>query len=118
MPYTISKQFAFCASHTLDSLPEGHKCRRLHGHNYKVEVELRDNALDPDGMVRDYGDLALFRDYLNKYYDHRHLNDVVNFPPTAEAMAYHLYQLAKELFSQTVAVRVSETSETWAEYRE
>lgn len=114
--FTISKRFAFCASHQLDRMPANHKCRRLHGHNYTVDVELRVESLDACGMVRDYGDLGLFRDYLREQLDHRHLNDV--FPvPTAEIVAAGLYAAAVAMFPEVVAVRVSETPETWAEFR-
>ena len=115
--FTISKRFAFSASHTLDSLPEGHKCRRLHGHNYLVEVVLQAAALDEHGMVRDYGDLASFREWLMATLDHRHLNDVIDQPTTAEVLAVYLHGQARAMLPVVVAVRVSETPDTWAEYR-
>ena len=56
-------------------------------------------------------------DLLPKSYNHRHLNDVLSGPTTAEHLAYHLYLRATGLWDQVVAVRVSETPKTWAEYR-
>lgn len=62
--YTIAKTFGFSASHQLDYLPEGHKCKRLHGHNYKVTLVLRAEQLDENHFVRDFGHLDRFREWL------------------------------------------------------
>lgn len=124
MSFTISKKFAFSASHQLLGLPEGHPCGRLHGHNYTVELILSSENLDKHGFVLDYNLLKPFQQYLDMNLDHRHLNEVLpgDIPnPTAELIAGHLYNVATSLFSvigvKIVAVRVSETEKTWAEYR-
>lgn len=115
--FTISKKFSFSASHIIEGLPEGHKCARLHGHNYEVEVVLQSEELDEVGFVVDYGDLDPLKNFIDETLDHRHLNDVLT-PTTAEAIARFLYKKAKSLWPQTTAVRVSETPKTWAEYTE
>ncbi len=116
--YTISKQFHFSASHQLDGLPPDHQCARLHGHNYEVELILQSETLDSYGFVVDYLALRPFKAYLDEFLDHRHLNDVLPFPSTAENIACHLYAWAKERWPQVTAVRISETPRTWAEFRE
>jgi len=116
--YTITKQFNFSASHQLDFLPDGHQCKRLHGHNYIVEVELQSEVLNRYNFVVDYGELKPLKLYIDKTLDHRHLNDVLNVDTTAENLAKHLFDLAKSRWPQVSAVRVSETPKTWAEYRE
>lgn len=115
--YTITKQYAFSASHRLDHLPEGHPCERLHGHNYVVELVLESTDLNADGFVRDYGELAPFKHFIDEKLDHRHLNDVVPGHTSAENIARWLYDFASALWPEVVAVRVSETPKTWAEYR-
>lgn len=115
---TISKEFAFSSSHQLDGLPEDHPCSRLHGHNYAVKLELS-GEVDPIGFVMDYRALAPFKDYLDDTLDHRHLNEVLGFQPTAENMAAHLTHMAENLLplpdSVTVLrISVSETPKTWA----
>lgn len=115
--YTITKQFSFSASHVLDHLPEGHPCARLHGHNYIVELVLRSAELDRNGFVRDYNELSAFRHFLDDKLDHRHLDDIVDGPSTAENLARFLYDFAKRMWPEVVSVRVSETPKTWAEYR-
>lgn len=115
--YTITKRFEFSASHQLGGLPSTHQCARLHGHNYTVEVVLQSSALNRVGFVVDYGDLSLLKQYIGSTLDHRHLNDVFPFQTSAENIAKHLFDWCMERWPQTVAVRVSETAKTWAEYR-
>jgi 6-pyruvoyltetrahydropterin/6-carboxytetrahydropterin synthase len=118
--FTIGKRFRFEASHVLEGMPEGHKCARLHGHSWVIEVELQSIVLDERGMVRDYGDLSAFGDWIQDNLDHRHLNDVMpddRKQPTSENVAVWLYEVARETLPEVVAVRVSETRNTWAEYR-
>lgn len=117
--YIISKEFHFSASHRLEHLPDEHQCSRLHGHNYIVVVELESRELHmPVGFVFDYGDLKPFKEYLDAEIDHRHLNDIFDFNTSAENLASHFFQWCKLRWSQTSAVRVSETPKTWAEYSE
>tara|TARA_R110002124_G_scaffold72664_1_gene194581 strand:- start:1620 stop:1973 length:354 start_codon:yes stop_codon:yes gene_type:complete len=115
--FTITKEFHFSASHQLSHLPEDHQCTRLHGHNYVVVVELRAEELNVDGFVRDYGELKPFKTYIDETFDHRHLNDVLDFASTGENMARHLYEWCAGRWPETTAVKVSETPKTWAEYR-
>lgn len=115
--YRITKEFHFSASHQLDHLPADHQCARLHGHNYVVVVELAAPELGPDGFVRDYAELGALKLYLDERFDHRHLNDVLAGPTTAERLARHLFDWCRARWPETSAVRVSETPKTSAEYR-
>lgn len=116
--YTISKRFAFSASHTIGNLPPHHPCARLHGHNYEVEIVLRAAELDASGFVRDYFELGALRQHLDDTVEHRHLNDVLGHDrTTAEVIARWLYDWCKARWPEVIAVRVSETPQTWAEYR-
>lgn len=118
MTYSIRKRYQFSASHQLAWLPADHQCSRLHGHNYVVTLELSAEELTPGpGFVTDFGDLRRFKSYLDDTFDHRHLNDVVTFNPTAELLARHLFEVADDLWDGVVAVAVEETPNTWAEYR-
>lgn len=116
--YIITKEFHFSASHQLEGLPAEHQCARLHGHNYIVQVVLQSESLNDVGFVVDYGDLKPLKRYLEDCLDHRHLNDVLPFQTSAENLAKHLYDWCKKQWRETVAVRVSETPRTWAEYHE
>jgi 6-pyruvoyltetrahydropterin/6-carboxytetrahydropterin synthase len=119
--YSIGKRFSFDAAHHLPDLPEEHKCRRVHGHTFAVEVIVGSDNLVPPGFVTDFGDLGPFADYIRSELDHRNLNEVLNFPPTSEAIAQHLARwfitnVQPKISGQLVAVRVAETPSTWAQY--
>lgn len=114
--YKISKQFAFSASHILEGLPENHPCSRLHGHNYIITLHLKSAALNAVGFVRDYRELDKIKKYIDDTLDHRHLNDILPFNPTAENMAKYLFDLFKADIPELYAVEVSETPKTTAIY--
>ena len=116
--FTISKQFHFSASHQLKRLEDDHPCARLHGHNYVIEVVLQSETLDSAGFVRDYTELNELQKMIDNKLDHRHLNDVLGDDcTTAEELAKWLFDWCKVQWPEIVAVRVSETPKTWAEYR-
>jgi 6-pyruvoyltetrahydropterin/6-carboxytetrahydropterin synthase len=116
--YTIAKRFAFSASHAIGGLPPDHPCSRLHGHNYQVEVVLQSRNLNATGFVRDFYELSELRDFINTTLDHRHLNDVLGHErTTSEVIGQWLYDWCKGRWPEVIAVRVSETPDTWAEYR-
>jgi len=119
--YRIGKAFAFEAAHRLPGLPEGHKCGRLHGHSYRVEVVLGAAELTPPGFVTDFGDLAPFREHIDASLDHRLLDNVLDAPATSEALACHLAEwfvanVEPGIPGRLLSVRVSETPTSWAEY--
>lgn len=117
--YTIRKSFSFAASHQLLGLAKEHPCTRLHGHNYMVTVELQSENLNEIGFVKDYRALDPIKKFINERLDHRHLNDVLNpTNPTAENIAFYLFQNFKESFPQITAVEVQETDKTMARYEE
>ena len=115
--YTISKQFNFSASHIIEGLPEQHPCSRLHGHNYVVELVLAAEELNATGFVVDYNELVVFKNMIDETLDHRHLNDVLIGPTTAESIAKYLYDHAKHIWHEVISVSVSETPKTNATYR-
>jgi 6-pyruvoyltetrahydropterin/6-carboxytetrahydropterin synthase len=75
--YIIAKRFTFSASHVIGGLPAQHPCAQLHGHNYEVEVVLQSATLDSIGFVRDYRELSVFEELVEKKLDHRHLKKVL-----------------------------------------
>lgn len=114
--YKISKQFAFSASHILHGLPDSHPCARLHGHNYIITVHLKASDLNEVGFVKDYRELSIVKDYIDNILDHRHLNDIFQFNPTAENISKALYEIFKVAIPELYAVEVSETPKTTAIY--
>ena len=120
--YRIGKAFSFEAAHHLPGLPAEHKCSRPHGHSYTVEVTVTAAELAGPGFVADFTDLAPLREHLARTVDHQDLNRVLDFPPTSENLARHLFGWCQANIplppgASIEAVRVSETTSTWAEYR-
>lgn len=114
--YKISKQFAFSASHILEGLPQDHPCSRLHGHNYVVTVHLKSDKLNEIGFIKDYRELDSVKKYIDDTLDHRHLNDIFPFNPTAENIAKYLFETFSKDIRELYAVEVSETPKTTAIY--
>jgi 6-pyruvoyltetrahydropterin/6-carboxytetrahydropterin synthase len=114
--YKITKEFSFCAAHRLNELIEGHPCSRVHGHNYKVKVELKSNDLDSAGMVQDYGELKGIGNWIDITLDHQFLNNVIPGNPTAENIAKWIFYKWKQRYPLLSAVEVSETDKTNARY--
>lgn len=120
--FRIGKQFTFEAAHQLGGLPAGHKCSRLHGHSYVVEVVLTATELSGPGFVADFADLDPVKRQLADVYDHRNLNEIIDVQPTSENLARVLFEwcTANVVLPRTAsieAVRISETLATWAQYR-
>lgn len=86
--YKVSKRMEIAGSHQLD-LNYKSKCQQLHGHNWIVTVFVEAESLDENGMVIDFTHL---KNLVHGQLDHRHLNDMVNFNPTAENMAFWIAQ--------------------------
>ena len=72
----VFREFTFEAAHRLPLVPEGHKCSRLHGHSFRVEVHV-DGPVDPQrGWVTDFGEIKEAFGPLHDELDHRYLNEV------------------------------------------
>jgi 6-pyruvoyltetrahydropterin/6-carboxytetrahydropterin synthase len=120
--FRVSKRFGFSASHVLAGLGDDHPCSRLHGHNYEVEVLAEAAELDERGFVVDFRELDDVKRWIDATLDHRHLNDVMEGQPSAEAIARLVYEwcracLPPAVGSKVVAVRAWETPKAYAEYR-
>jgi 6-pyruvoyltetrahydropterin/6-carboxytetrahydropterin synthase len=95
----ISKSFRLESAHRLPRVPAGHKCARLHGHSFVVDVHVR-GPLHPDlGWVMDYADIKAAFAPLHDQLDHNCLNDIDGLDnPTSENLARWIWtQLAPRL---------------------
>ena len=121
--YTLKVVTEFAAAHTLRDYPGA--CNRMHGHNWKVEVEVKATSLDDVGMGVDFKVIKQAARQLGGELDHRYLNEIAPFDsinPTAENIARHLYTgLAKQLNTDTLqvsAVTLWETERACVRYTE
>ncbi len=108
----IVTSFTFSGAHKLN-LPYESKCCRLHGHCWKVEVEVIGEVME-DGMVMDFSEIKK----LKKQLDHTYLNDLIE-QPTAENIAIwvggKVVEVAKNRKVKKIVVRVWESSDSYAE---
>ena len=81
--YTVIKRLEISAAHSL-SLTYESKCSNLHGHNWIVTVYCRAKELDENGMVTDFSHI---KQNIQGQLDHKNLNEVLPFNPTAENIA-------------------------------
>ena len=106
----ISKEFTFEAAHRLPHVPEGHKCARVHGHSYRVEVTLRGPVHPTFGWVVDFAELTAAWQPFHAQLDHRLLNEVPGLEnPTSELLAAWLMERVKVPGTEVTKVRVAET---------
>jgi 6-pyruvoyltetrahydropterin/6-carboxytetrahydropterin synthase len=84
----LTKDFTFEAAQTLPEAPEGHKCRRVHGHSFKVEVSIEGDVDPTVGWIYDHANISAAMKPLLKILDHAYLNDIEGLAnPTIENMA-------------------------------
>ena len=84
----LTKDFRFEAAHTLPSLPDDHKCRRMHGHSFKVEISIEGEVDETIGWVYDHKRISEAMRPLLELMDHGYLNDIEGLEsPTIERMA-------------------------------
>lgn len=114
----IFKEFRFEAAHRLPNVPEGHKCRRLHGHSFRVEIHASGPVREPQGWVMDFADIAEAFHPIHAVLDHNYLNDVPGLEnPTSENLARWIWVRMKEIIPSLAQVTVFETCESRCEYR-
>lgn len=108
----IFREFTFEAAHRLPRVPDGHKCGRLHGHSYRVEVHVRGYVDPGSGMVMDFADIKDAFKPLADMLDHHYLNEVDGLEnPTSENLAHWIWKhLESTLPLARIVVRETCTS--------
>ena len=122
MEITVSKKIRIDAAHFLPNY-DG-PCSRLNGHSWDIEIGVR-GPICKDGMVVDFKDLSGFLGRIEKKFDHKLINDIIEIP-TAEFIAKYIemdFKLhSKKFFGdrkiQLVFIRVWETPDSCAEWRQ
>ena len=106
----LRKTFQFEAAHLLPHLPKSHKCRRLHGHSFKVEVAVS-GLCDPKlGWVMDYAEMEAAFQPIWRELDHNYLNEIPGLEnPTSENLALWIWQRLKPRLPLLTELAVAET---------
>lgn len=106
----IYKKFSIEAAHRLTNLPPEHKCSRLHGHSFKVELRVSGEVDSQYGWVMDFGEIKRIFRPVYEQLDHRYLNEVEGLGnPTSENLAKWIWQRLKPDLPQLSAIIVKET---------
>ncbi len=114
----LVREFKFEAAHRLPNAPHGHKCGRLHGHSYRVEL-VCEGQIDPNtGWLLDFSEIKQVFEPLWLRLDHHYLNEIDGLEnPTAENLARWIWQGLKASLPALSQVNVADTCTSRCEYR-
>jgi 6-pyruvoyltetrahydropterin/6-carboxytetrahydropterin synthase len=113
----LTRDFTFEAAHLLPKAPEGHKCRRLHGHSFRVEVTVEGEVDPATGWFLDYGEIKDLVEPLRTHLDHYYLNEVKGLEnATSENLARWIWERLRPSLPSLAKITVHETCEARCEY--
>ena len=114
----IYKTFTIEAAHRLPNAPSGHKCERLHGHSFRVEVHVRGDVGAKSGWVMDFADITRAFQPVFEQLDHRYLNEVDGLAnPTSEALAMWIWDRLRSALPSLSKIVVRETCTSGCVYQ-
>ena len=113
----IYKTFQIEAAHRLPNVPPGHKCARLHGHSFQVELIVSGEPGDSTGWVMDFSEIKQAFQPLYDRLDHNYLNDIEGLEnPTSERLAMWIWERLKPTLPLLSSVVVRETCTSGCRY--
>lgn len=113
----ISKTFQIEAAHRLPNVPAGHKCARLHGHSFRIELVVRGPVDEKLGWVLDFADISAAFAPLRERLDHHYLNEIDGLEnPTSENLARYIHDALQPALPALHAVVVHETCTSTCRY--
>ena len=106
----IYKEFTFDSAHKLPNVPDGHKCKNLHGHTYKLTVYLEGEIDEKLGWVMDFNELKqVIKPLLNRM-DHHYLNDLPGLEnPTSEVLVRWIWNQVQPALPLLSKIELRET---------
>lgn len=118
MKIALTKTFGFEAAHFLPCFPEGHKCRRMHGHSFRIDVVVEGEVDESKGYLIDFAEVKAATKPIEDALDHRVLNEIAGLEnPTAELLSKWVWDQLAPSLPLLACVRVHETCTSSAEYR-
>ena len=114
----IFKVFHFDAAHRLPRVPEGHKCAKMHGHSFRVEIHVGGKADSDSGWVMDFADIAAAFEPLLEQLDHKNLNGIAGLEnPTSENLCRWIWRRLKPVLPQLSRIVLQESPESGCIYK-
>jgi 6-pyruvoyltetrahydropterin/6-carboxytetrahydropterin synthase len=114
----LRKTFHIEAAHRLPNVPAGHKCARLHGHSWRIEVAIEGPVGEHTGWVMDFADLKAAFQPVHERIDHHYLNDIPGLEnPTSERLAVWIWAELKPRLPLLSELVVAETCTSACVYR-
>ena len=114
----LFKAFTLEAAHRLPHVPDGHKCARLHGHSFRIEVHVEGEVDPHTGWVMDFADIKRAFQPLYDQLDHHYLNDIEGLEnPTSEVLARWIWDRLKPQLPLPSEILVHETCSSGCRYR-
>ncbi|MSQ98637.1 MAG: 6-carboxytetrahydropterin synthase QueD [Xanthomonadales bacterium] len=106
----VFRVFQIEAAHKLPHVPAGHKCARIHGHSFRIEIHVTGSVGEHSGWVMDFADLRIAFQPLFERLDHHYLNEIEGLEnPTSENLARWIWQRLKGGLPELSKVVVQET---------
>ena len=111
-------EFKFEAAHRLPNVPADHKCSRLHGHSYQVQVHVQGPVEPQAGWIIDFGNIKEACKPVIDRLDHYYLNEIPGLEnPTSERLAAWIWNELASSLPMMSAVQVRETCTSGCVYR-
>lgn len=106
----IYKEFTFEAAHHLPNVPDGHKCKRLHGHSFMVRIYVEGPVDEHLGWIMDFSELKTAFKPIYERLDHHYLNNIPGLEnPTSENIARWIWNELKPCLNALSAIEIKET---------
>jgi 6-pyruvoyltetrahydropterin/6-carboxytetrahydropterin synthase len=106
----LERSYRFEAAHFLPKVPPGHKCARMHGHSYLVEIAIEGEVDAERGWLMDFAEIDEHVSPLVRQLDHQVLNEIDGLDnPTSELLAVWLWKKLSPTLVHLTEVVVSET---------
>lgn len=113
----IYKEFTFDSAHFLPYVPDGHKCKNMHGHTYRLRVYIKGKPDEKLGWIMDFKDLKDAVNPVIDLLDHKLLNDVPGLEnSTAENITIWIWQKIKPVLPGLSRIELYETPTTGVLY--
>ncbi|HEY8900435.1 MAG TPA: 6-carboxytetrahydropterin synthase QueD [Chthoniobacterales bacterium] len=114
----LTKDFRFESAQTLPKLPPGHKCARMHGHSFLVEISVEGEVNPETGWIYDHSQISRAMDPLVEQLDHAYLNEIPGLEnPTIELMAGWFWKILAPQLPGLAEIVIHETPRARCSYR-